>query len=101
MKVDICHIPYEVNHVECVDPKVDGECLGMIIHSKCEILIKEGLPLELEIQTLIHEMIHGILVLIGRDDLSNDETFVQTLSLAIYQTFNIMKIEGDDNADCN
>jgi hypothetical protein len=39
------------------------------------------------VETITHEIIHAILVHIGRSDLSEDETFVQALGNAVYQTF--------------
>jgi len=39
-------------------------------------------------------MTHGILVHIGRQDLANDETFVQTLGNAIFQGFEVKTTEG-------
>ena len=47
------------------------------------------MPKELYTQTLIHEIVHGMLVNIGRNDLSENETFVQTLAMAINLTFDL------------
>lgn len=38
-------------------------------------------------------MMHGILFHIGREDLSNDETLVQSLGNAISQAFEIREME--------
>ena len=57
--------------------------------SKCVNIIKEYKE-----QTLIHEMVHGMLVCIGRNDLTDDEVFVQSLANAIYtSSFNVMMEE--------
>lgn len=42
-------------------------------------------------ETLVHEIVHAILVHIGRADLSEDETFVQSFANAINQTFEVIR----------
>lgn len=54
-----------------------------------EIEMRKNQPPELYKQTLVHEIVHGMLTMIGRNDLSEDETFVQSLALAISQTFDL------------
>lgn len=91
MIVNICDIPHKVVQVEDV---FDTEChFGMIDFKKCEIRINKDLTEELKTKTIYHEMVHGMLTHIGRDDLSNDEVFVQTLANAIYQGFDL---KGDE-----
>lgn len=80
-KVMVTGIPFEVQ--ECHENFGDGSC-GEIEHRKQIIRINEDMALEYKKQTLIHEMVHGILVIIGRNDLSEDETFVQSLTQGIY-----------------
>lgn len=87
MIVNICDIPHKVVQIEDV---FDTEChFGMIDFKKCEIRINKELTEELKTKTIYHEMVHGMLTHIGRDDLSNDEVFVQTLANAIYQGFDL------------
>lgn len=95
MKVDICGIPHEIIEKECIESDVPGMVLGQIEHSSCTIFMRNNLPPELYRQTLIHEITHGMLVMIGRNDLSEDETFVQTLALAISQTFQLADMRGE------
>lgn len=86
-KVWICGIPYQIVEKETVDE--DGGCLGQILYRDCVIEIRKGLPKELYTQTLIHEIVHGMLVNMGRNDLSEDEIFVQSLAMAINLTFDV------------
>ena len=46
-------------------------------------------------EALCHEILHGILVHIGKDELSQDESFVQCLSNALYQSFEPKFMRGD------
>lgn len=86
-EVKICGIPYKIVEEDIVDGS--SSYLGMITYSQCTIQIKKGQPPELYTQSLIHEIVHGMLVNIGRNDLSEDETFVQSLAMAINLTFDL------------
>ena len=87
MRINICGIPHEV--VECED-KFDVDMhLGQIDYKHAKILINKDANLAIKSETLCHEIMHGILVHIGRDDLSQDETLVTALGNAIWQTFNV------------
>lgn len=48
---------------------------------------------EMKKATLCHEIMHGILLNIGREDLSNDENFVTALGNAIYASFEVKEVE--------
>ena len=83
-KVTICGIPYAVT---LCDDNFDMDLhFGQIKYGKAEIRINREVPPELQEQALMHEVLHGMLLMIGRDDLSQDETFVQSLSNAMYQS---------------
>lgn len=87
MVIKICGIPHEV--VEC-ESKFDNQLhMGMIDHEKCIIYINKVLPVEVKKETLCHEIVHGILVHIGYNDLTENEQFVQAMGNAIYQTFEV------------
>ena len=91
MKVMICGIPHEVKYVpDCFD--MDAH-FGQINFKEAEILINEKTSDELQKATLCHEILHGMLVHIGREDLSNDETFVTSLGNAINGSFDVRKID--------
>ena len=83
--INICGVPHTITEHEDVF-NVDIH-FGMIDYAKCEIRINKNMPDASKQETLCHEVLHGILVHIGRNDLSTDEAFVQSLSNAIYQTF--------------
>ena len=50
---------------------------------------------EVKKQTLFHEWVHGAFVMIGRNDLSEDETLVQNIALAIYNTFDVKENDNE------
>lgn len=88
MKVNICGIPHEV--IERQDYfTADSVHFGEIDYKACRIIINNSMADEAKKETLIHEMVHGILVHLGYSEQSEDETFVQGLANAIYQGFEI------------
>ena len=90
-KVNICGIPYTVK--ECED-HFDSDChCGLIIYSECLIKINKNMHEEMKKATICHEIMHGILLNIGREDLSNDENFVTALGNAVYATFEVKEVE--------
>lgn len=92
-KVNICGIPFKIKEVDVIDEETDGITQGQIIYHKAKILLKRKLPKATKKQVLFHEILHGILTQLGYCELSNDETFVQALSLALYQMFDLKKEE--------
>jgi len=87
MTVNICGIPHKV--IEKEDNFDTDSHFGQIEYCRAEIIINKDMPMEMKAETICHEMVHGILVHIGRTDLSNDEQLVQTLGNAIYQGFDV------------
>lgn len=91
MKVNICGLPHDV--VEASN-KFDVDLhLGQINYKDLEIVINKEMPEIGKKETICHEMVHGILVHIGRQDLSQDESLVQALGNAIFQGFDIKNID--------
>ena len=88
-KIKICGIPYKIRQVNVIDEEFEGVTQGLIVYSNAEIKIKKNLPRKLKKSVLYHEIVHGILTQMGYNDLSNDEKFVQSLSIAIYQMFDL------------
>ena len=89
-KVIICGIPHEVKYV-----KDTFDCdthFGQINYKEAEILLNADSVAEVQKATLCHEMLHGLLVHIGREDLSNDETFVTSLGNAINGSFDVRSV---------
>lgn len=90
MKIKICGIPHTV--VEMDDKfNADSTHFGQIEYGKAEILINKNMPAEMKEETLYHEVLHGMLHHLGFYEQSNDEHFVQALSNAIYQSFDVKK----------
>ncbi len=87
MTIKVCGVPHEVKKVSAIDEGREGITLGQIDHSKAEIKVRSGMPSGLEQSTVFHEVLHGMLVQLGYNDLSEDETFVQGFSNAMYQMF--------------
>ena len=89
-KVNICGIPHTV---ELCDDNFDIDLhFGQIKYGKALIRINRNVTEELQMQALYHEMLHGILVHIGRVEESQDEQLVQALANAMYQSF---ELRGD------
>lgn len=88
MKVNICGIPHNVLFEEDVFNS-DGTHYGQIDYARCLITINSDLRDEVRKETICHEMLHGMLVHMGYDELSQDEKFVQALGNAICQGFDI------------
>ncbi len=94
-KVNICGTPHIIKHKKVICEEEEGVVDGLIEISKCKITLKKGMTEEFEKETLIHEMIHGILHHIGRYELSEDEEFVQALANGIYNSsFEVTVEEG-------
>ena len=87
-EINILGIPHTVK--ACEDGfSLGDKSLGEIDYSKAEIRINKDMPDVLQMQTLVHEWVHGALVLLGFNEESNNEQFVQALSVAICQTFQL------------
>lgn len=85
MKVNICGIEHTI--IEC-DDKFDVDThMGMIDYNKAEIRINAASADPIKEATICHEVLHGLLVHIGRTDLSTDEQFVTALGNAINGAF--------------
>lgn len=89
--VNICGVPHTIIEKEDVF-NADGIHFGQIDYKKCEILIAKDMTNESKEETICHEMLHGMLVHLGYDELSQDEKFVQALGNAIYNGFAIREV---------
>ena len=87
-KINICGVPFTVR---CCDDSFTSDSLhfGEICYAKAEIRINREMPEPLKVQTLLHEWVHGALVMIGQNDLAENENLVQCLSMAINNTFQL------------
>ena len=91
MKVNICGIPHKV--IYCKDEFNTDTHYGQIDYGKAVIKISEDISKEQQDEALCHEILHGILVHLGKTELSGDEEFVQCLANAMHQSF---EVKADD-----
>ena len=97
-KINICGVTYRIKEVDEIPPENKGELVqGDITYHTGIIQLRKDMPEEIKRQTLIHEWVHGMFVMIGRNDLSEDETLVQNVALAINNTFKVK--ESDNETD--
>ena len=89
MEVNICGIKHKV--IECQDNFDNDTHMGQIDYGKCQIKINSEIPKQLKEATLCHEILHGIFVHIGREDLAFDETLITALGNAVNMAFSVKK----------
>lgn len=82
MELKILASEYEVIEVEQIDK--NRRVLGEIDYTEQTIKLEKDLPKELKNETLIHEILHGILEKLGYDDINNDEQKVQSIASTLY-----------------
>ena len=63
-----------------------GKTWGASHYCKATIKVKGGIPVQHQAVTLMHETLHATLTYIDRNDLSDDEKFVERLSESIMDT---------------
>lgn len=77
-----------------MEHKFDSDLhLGQINYNEAEILINQDSHPGIKKEALCHEMVHGILVHLGYQDMANDEQLVQALGNAICQGFEIKNLD--------
>ena len=92
IKVNICGILHDVIY-EKDRFQIDDIKFGYVDYANAKIYINEEITEQLQRETLCHEIIHGILFHIGKQEMSEDENLVQALANAIYQSFDIKGIK--------
>ena len=95
--VNICGIPHTVNYVD--DIFGGNSNLGLIEYAKAQISINKNMTPHMIRESICHEIVHGILVHLGYNELSDDEHFVQAFGNALNQAFEIKNIGCDCDAD--
>lgn len=95
MKVNICGITYKV--IDRADSFDIDTHFGQIDFRKAIIKINKDLDSQVKKESICHEVLHGILVHLGYDDISSDEKFVNAVSNGICQAFSIIDIEEGEN----
>lgn len=89
--VNICGIPHVITYEEDKF-QIDDVKFGYIDYQNAKIYINSNAAEEIQVETLCHEIIHGILFHIGRQEMSDDEILVQALANAINQSFNVKEL---------
>lgn len=88
--VNICGVPHKIIVAE--DHFNIDSHFGQIDYIKAEITVNSQLTGKNLDETICHEILHGILVHIGREDLSRDETLVQSLAQGVNQAFYVKAV---------
>jgi len=94
--IDICGIPYAVE--ECKDNFTTDTHFGEIRYAEAVIAINQDMPDAMKMQTLVHEWLHGALVMNGYNTETQNEQLVSSLAAAINQTFQIKQKEAKQDA---
>lgn len=81
--VSILGLHYKVEYVEEVSREEPLD--GLISPSDRTIRIYRGLPPEESFEVLLHEVVHGVLMRLGRMEEADDETLVQGLAIGLSQ----------------
>lgn len=68
----------------------DSDCLGLCDYAKSKIYLANAIkgkpvPRDLQEQVFYHELTHAILSTLGKEELSENEEFVQQFSLLLHQ----------------
>jgi hypothetical protein len=92
--INICGVPHEV--ILCPDNFDTDSHFGQIDYTQALIKINQDMPEEMQKQALCHEWLHGALVMLGFNDQSQNEQFVQALSMAINMTFDIKESKKNE-----
>ncbi len=85
--INIVGVPHRV--MLCKDNFAIDSHFGEIDYTKAEIKINQDMPETMQMQALCHEWLHGALVMLGFNEQSQNEQFVQALSAAIHMSFEI------------
>ena len=83
-KVTICGVPHTIDIVD--DKFGNNDLLGQIEYAPAIIRLNSNMSDEMFTVTCIHEVVHGILIHLGYNQLSDDEVFVSSLAQAIAGT---------------
>ena len=84
-KINICGVPHDIRC--CPDNFSADSHFGEIDYTHAIIRINGDMPEPLQMQTIIHEWLHGALVALGFNMETANEQFVTALASAINQTF--------------
>lgn len=94
--VKVGAVPFKVEDAPIVDG--DKNILGQTDHTACTITLKDCMSAELRKQTMLHELVHAWLVMISELDLSENEQFVSSLAMAMYESVEVKETPSQDKA---
>ena len=89
--VNICGIPHVITYEEDKF-QIDDVKFGYIDYQNAKIYINSNVAEEIQVETLCHEIIHGILFHIGRQEMTDDQILVHALANAINQSFSVKEL---------
>jgi hypothetical protein len=84
-QISILGIPFKIEEVEVVNKYIPSN--GEINYDECIIRIDKNLPVELKNRVLMHEIVHGMLNLLGYTDDAENELKVQSIATALHLLF--------------
>lgn len=83
-KVKIGGVLFDIVRVhELKHPSDNRRLDGHIVYGQCKIDIDDGLAPQAELQTIWHEVVHGILVQAGQLEAADKEDVVEALAYGI------------------
>lgn len=88
-EIDIAGQTFQI-HMDSSLLKI-ANCCGQTHFESGLILIDPSLRPEVKGVTYFHELVHAILITMGRDDLNRDEAFVDMMGNLIWQSFKSAK----------
>ena len=84
-QINIMGLDYDILEVDVIERGTN--ICGQIDHIEQVIKIGKDLKCDRKEQTLVHEVVHGILEQLGYMELHDNEQLVQSLAVALHQTF--------------
>lgn len=81
--IKILGMNYEIKEVDYIER--ERNLVGRFDEEMQEIRIRKDISEQFKEQTLIHELVHGILVSMGKLELHEDEVFVTNFSNILHQ----------------
>lgn len=84
-KVKIGSVDYTVTEAAHRNAESNETLCGEIDYFQAVIYINETGTKQTKEQTLLHEIVHGILITMGKGELNEDEAFVDGLSYNLHQ----------------
>ena len=81
-KLKILATEYDVEEVEQIDKYT--RLLGQIEYTEQKIKIDKNISEDMKQETLLHEILHGILEKLGYDELNDDEQKVHSIASTMY-----------------